>query len=108
MARKRLPSLLSVLTGRVVAVKAETDGDLHIALRDATGDKPRIVVVEVPAKPRWCSIRETVFSWARTKFPFQTSSAKKLNVTNPPIVTVVGKAFFDIRHSPKDHDADEL
>jgi hypothetical protein len=25
------------LTGRVVAVKAETDGDLHIALQDATG-----------------------------------------------------------------------
>ena len=49
MARKRLPSLLSVLTSRVVAVKAETGGDLHIALSDATGDKPRIVVVEVPA-----------------------------------------------------------
>lgn len=41
MARKRLPLLLSVLTGRVVAVKAETDGDLHIAPSDATGDKPR-------------------------------------------------------------------
>jgi hypothetical protein len=24
----------------VVAVKAETDGDLHIALQDTTGDKP--------------------------------------------------------------------
>ena len=38
----------------------------------------------------------------RTKFPFHTSSAKKLNVTNPPIITVVGKAFFDIGHSLKD------
>jgi hypothetical protein len=28
------------LTGRVVALKAETDGDVHIALQDATGDKP--------------------------------------------------------------------
>src|SRR5882724_10388372 len=27
------------LTGRVVAVKAETDGDIHIALQDATGDR---------------------------------------------------------------------
>jgi hypothetical protein len=34
------------LTGRVVAVKTETDGDLHIDRRDATGDKPRIIVVE--------------------------------------------------------------
>jgi len=35
-------------------------------------------------------------------FLFHTSSAKKLNVTNPPIITVVGKAFFDIGHSLKD------
>ena len=37
------------LTGRVVALKVEADGDLHIALQDATGDKPGIVVCEVPA-----------------------------------------------------------
>jgi hypothetical protein len=57
------------LTGRVVALKVETDGDLHIALQDATGDKPGIVVVEVPAKPQWCEIRNMVFSWTATKFP---------------------------------------
>ena len=33
------------LTGRVVALKVEADGDLHIALQDATGDKPGIVVL---------------------------------------------------------------
>ena len=32
------------LTGRVVAVKVEMDGDLHLALQDATGDKAGIVV----------------------------------------------------------------
>lgn len=48
-------------------MKVEADGDLHIALADATGDKPGIVVVEVPAKPQWCTIRETVFSWTRTR-----------------------------------------
>jgi len=37
------------LTGRVVALKVETDGDIHIALQDATGDKPGTVVVEIPA-----------------------------------------------------------
>ena len=58
------------LTGRVVGIKSETDGDLHIALAGATGDKPGIVVCEVPAKPQWCEIRNTVFSWTRTKFPF--------------------------------------
>lgn len=38
------------LTGRVVDLRAEEDGDLHIALQDATGDKPGVVVVEIPAK----------------------------------------------------------
>ena len=90
------------LTGRVVGIKSETDGNLHIALARATGDKPGIVVCEVPAKPQWCEIRNTVFSWTRTKFPFHTSSAKKLNVSDPPIITVTGRAFFDIGHALKD------
>jgi hypothetical protein len=90
------------LTGRVVAVKVEMDGDLHLALQDATGDKPGIVVVEVPAKPQWCEIRTTVFSWTVTRFPFHTSSAKKLTLDQTPVVTVTGKAFFDVGHSLKD------
>jgi hypothetical protein len=90
------------LTGRVVALKAETDGDIHIALQDATGDKTGTVIVEVPAKPHWCEIRKTVFSWTRTRFPFHTSSAKKLNIIDPPIITVTGKAYFDVGHSLKD------
>jgi hypothetical protein len=31
-----------------------------------------------------------------------STSAKKLNVTDPPIITVIGKAFWDIGHAPKD------
>ena len=74
------------LTGRVVVLKVETDGDIHIALQEATGDKPGIVVVEVPKKPQWCEIRNMVFSWARTRFPFHTSPGKKLalNQTSVP------------------------
>src|SRR6266566_291480 len=53
------------LTGRVVALKVEQDGDIHIALQDATGEKPGIVVVEVPAKPQWCELRKMVFDWTR-------------------------------------------
>ena len=92
----------TAITGRVIAVKVEMDGDLHVALQDATEDKPGIVVCEIPAKQQWCSIRETVFSWTTTRFPFHTGSARKLNVANPPIITVVGRAFFDIGHSLKD------
>jgi hypothetical protein len=83
------------VTGRMVAVIAETDSDLHIELRDATGDKPRIVVVEVPAKPQWREIRKTVFDWAQTRFALHTSSGRKLNIANPPFITVVGKPFSD-------------
>ena len=90
------------LTGRVVALKVEADGDLHIGLQDATGDKPGIVVVEVPAKPHWCEIRNRVFSWTPTQFPFHTSSAKKLTLNQTPVITVTGKAFFDVGHSLKD------
>lgn len=90
------------LTGRVVALKVETDGDLHIALQDATGDKPGIVVCEVPAKAYWCEIRKTVFGLTSTQFPFHTSSARKLNIISSPIITVIGKAYFDVGHAPKD------
>ena len=90
------------MTGRVVAVKVEADGDLHIALSDATGDTLGTVVCEVPLKPQWCDIRETVFSWTPTRFPFQTSSAKRLKIANPPVFTIVRKAFFDLGYAPKD------
>jgi len=43
------------LTGKVIAVKVEMDGDLHLALQDAIGEKEGIVVCEVPAKQKWCS-----------------------------------------------------
>src|SRR5262245_12527328 len=84
------------LRGRVVELKVEEDGDLHIALHDATGDKPGVVVCEVPAQPQWCEIRTTVFSWTPTRFPFHTGSAKKLTFGQSPIITVVGKAYWDV------------
>ena len=40
------------VTGRVVDLRAEEDGDLHIALADVNGDKLGTVVVEIPAKPQ--------------------------------------------------------
>ena len=90
------------LTGRVVAMKVEADGDLHIALSDATGNKQGIVVVEIPLGLQWCDIRTTVFSWTPIRFPLQTRSTKRLKVINPPIIAVIGKAFWDIGHAPKD------
>ena len=72
-------------------------------LQDATGDKPGIVVVEVPAKPQLSEIRKTVFSWTRTRFPLHIQSTRTLNLGgDAPVVTVIGKAFWDIGHAPKD------
>src|SRR5215475_3482560 len=90
------------LRGRVVELKVEEDGDLHIALHDVTGDKPGVVVCEVPAKPQWCEIRTIVFSWTPTRFPFHTGTAKKLTFGQSPIITVIGKAYWDVGHAPKD------
>ena len=90
------------LTGRVVDLRVEEDGDLHIALQDATGDKPGIVVVEIPAKAQWCELRQIVFGWTQIQFPFRVRSGRKLKLTQPPIITVIGKAFFDIGHAPAD------
>ena len=91
------------LTGRVVDLRAEEDGDLHIALQDVTGDKLGVVVVEIPAKPQWCELRKIVFGWTQVEFPFRVRSGRKLKFSKPLIITVVGKAFFDIGHAPADH-----
>ena len=82
------------LTGRVVDLRAEEDADLHIALQDVTGDKPGVVVVEIPAKPQWCELRKIVFGWTEVQFPFRVRSGRKLKFRRPLIITVVGKAFF--------------
>jgi hypothetical protein len=90
------------LTGRIVAMKVEADGDVHVALQDATGNKPGSVVVEVPAKPIWCPIRKVLFGLTKTKFPFNVRADQTLTISHAPVITVTGKAFFDITHAPKD------
>jgi hypothetical protein len=58
--------------------------------------------VKQPGVIRWCTIRQTVFSWTRTRFPLHSQSARKLTMSGTPVVTVIGKAFWDIGHAPKD------
>ncbi len=84
------------VTGRVDKIKVEPDGDVHIDLKEVGSDAA--IVVELPLGPRWCEMRTTVFSWTDAKFPL----TGKFKVTKNPIITVVGKAFYDIDHSGKD------
>jgi hypothetical protein len=43
------------------------------------------------------------FSVGRERdFPFHTSSDRKLKLIEAPIITVTGKAYWDVGHAPKD------
>jgi hypothetical protein len=53
--------------------------------------------------PRWCEIRQTVFGWTTQKFPFSVKTAHALKIREPHVITVTGKAFYDIGHAPADH-----
>jgi hypothetical protein len=90
------------LTGRVVDAKVEADGDIHLALRDADGKNAGTVSAEIPVGPKWCEIRQMVFGWTKQKFPFTVKSVHDLTIAEH-VVTVTGKAFYDIAHAPADH-----
>jgi hypothetical protein len=91
------------LTGRVVDAKVEADGDIHLALQDAEGDNAGTVSAEIPVGPKWCEIRQIVFGWTTQKFPFAVKTAHTLKISEPHIITVTGKAFYDFAHAPADH-----
>jgi len=91
------------LTGRVVDAKVEADGDIHIARQDANGDKVGTVSAEIPVGPKWCEIRQMVFGWTTQSFPFSLKTSKKLKIREQHVITVTGKAFYDVGHAPANH-----
>jgi hypothetical protein len=44
-----------------------------------------------------------VFGWTTQKFPFGVKTAHRLNIGQSHVITVTGKAFYDIGHAPADH-----
>src|SRR4030095_6137002 len=58
--------------------------------------------VKYPAESTWCEIRKTIFSWTRTRFPLHIRSTRELTINETPIITVIGKAFWDVGHAHKD------
>ena len=91
------------LTGRVVGVKVEGDGDITLVLEDADGKKAGSVGAEIPVGPTWCELRQTVFAWTTQSFPFTFKDSQKLQMREQHIITVTGQAFFDVDHAPADH-----
>src|SRR6266513_3304064 len=47
------------LAGRVVDLRVEADGDIHIALKDSSGNKVGTVGAEIPLGARCCKFRKT-------------------------------------------------
>jgi hypothetical protein len=95
---ERMPSEQKwyALTGRVVDAKVEADGDIHIALVDATGNSVGTVSAEIPVGPKWCEIRQTVFGWTTQKFPFNVKTAHTLKIREPHVITVTVKRFMTL------------
>ena len=91
------------LTGRLDSVKVENDGDITLVLKDAEGKKAGSVGAEIPVGATWCALRQTVFGWATQSFPFSFKDSQKLEMREPHIITVTGRAFFDVDHAPADH-----
>ena len=89
------------VTGRVEKVRIEDDGDVHIELKNADG-RLGGVVVELPLGETWCAMRKMVFSWTDARFPLSPGREDKFTMLQHPVVTVVGKAFYDIDHSRND------
>ena len=84
-------------TGRIVDVKVEADGDIHIALVDATGNNVGTVSAEIPVGPKWCEIRQTVFGWTAQKFPFTVKTAHTLKLLGRTSSLLPAKRFTILR-----------
>jgi hypothetical protein len=91
------------LTGRLVGIKVENDGDITLVLKDAEGKKAGTVGAEIPVGSTWCELRKTVFGWTTQSFPFTFKDNQKLEMREPHTITVTGQAFFDVDHAPPDH-----
>jgi len=44
--------------------------------------------------------RQSVFGWTTQKFPFGVKTAHALKIRESHVITVTGKAFYDIGHAP--------
>ena len=66
-----------LLRGRVIELRAEEDGDLHITLADASDDKPGMVVAEIPANRSGVSFARSYL--VGRKYSFRFASGQEEN-----------------------------
>jgi|ERR1700736_1279696 len=101
---KRIPAEQKwyTLTGRVDGMKVEADGDIHIELVDADDNKLGTVGAEIPCGHMWSEFRKLAFSWTTQTFPLRFKSSKRLTIVGQHVISVTGKAFYDVDHAPTD------
>jgi len=90
------------LTARLVSVKVEADGDITLVLQDADSKKAGSVNAEIPVGPEWCELRKLVFGWTTQSFPFSFKASQRLELREQHVITVTGKALFDVDHASGD------
>jgi hypothetical protein len=73
----------------------------HVALVDANDNKTGTVGAEIPPGQHWCKLRDLVFNWTTATFPLKYPTKSKLTLRENHVITVMGKAFYDIDHAPK-------
>ena len=89
------------LTGRVVDAKVEADGDIHLALQDATGSNAGTVSAEIPVGPKWCEIRQMVFGWTKQKFSFRSRACTTLQLPST-------SSLLRAKHSTTSHTRQQI
>jgi hypothetical protein len=61
------------------------------------------VSAEIPIGLKSCEIGQAVFSWTTQSFPFSLKTSKRLKLRGVQVITVTGKAFYDVAHARADH-----
>jgi len=91
-----------VVTGRVIEVRVQHDGDIHFELVDATGKKRGHILAEIPIANQWCDLRKMVFGWTKKGIQFKSFNVPAvLSLRYNVVVAVTGRAFFDVHHAQK-------
>ena len=83
------------LAGRVVDAKAEGDGDIHMALVDAT----ETTLERLAPNSSWPKMVRNSTTGIRldgAEVSFGVKTAHELKIGEPHVITVTGKAFYDI------------
>ena len=96
------------LTGEIRWVRAEDDGDIHVQLADqGKGANAKTASVEIPAGEPWCAIRAQLFALTSTTFPLKFSKHVDLPPRSGTVITVTGKAFYDVENDGGDPEAND-